>query len=92
MKKKENLSLNLCDICLKITSADRYDEVMQEIVKRAAEIFSLKGALIRLLDKKGDNTGSRILLWIERRLRLKRAPSFWTRAPLTVKLSWMGGS
>lgn len=53
MKKKESHSLNLCDICLKITSADRYDEVMHEIVKRAAGIFSLKGALIRLLDKKG---------------------------------------
>ncbi|MDQ7821594.1 MAG: GAF domain-containing protein [Candidatus Eremiobacteraeota bacterium] len=53
MKKKAVPELNLCDICLCINSYDRYDEVMSKIVQRATEIVDLKGAMIRLLDKKG---------------------------------------
>jgi GAF domain-containing protein len=53
MKKEKTPVLSLCDICLCITSAESFNEVMQKIVKKATELFNLKGALIRLLEKQG---------------------------------------
>jgi GAF domain-containing protein len=53
MKKERAPVLSLCDICLCITSAESFNEVMQKIVKKATELFDLKGALIRLLEKQG---------------------------------------
>jgi len=52
MGKKKLPVASMCDICLSITSAESYREVMKKIVQRATELFDLKGALIRILDKR----------------------------------------
>ncbi len=49
---KKTTAYGMCDLLLSFASAESLDGLLKDIVRRYSEFFDLKGAIIRLVDKK----------------------------------------